>query len=172
MKQYWLKQSREKNVQQLSLISRRGIAMKYCPLIIQTLRITCVRYILNLISKTQQSLLIWIYSICQGMPLKIVIGRWNKKDDVKLDTPKYVLKRRIRRLKSSVIITHESICSDHDVRDPSRLHEKFVIVPADKASINYTFACNKCMYYGGILIEELELNPDTQWLNLTDIAAS
>ena len=73
--------------------------------------------------------------------------RWAKKEDVEVDTLSEwiksiadVLKRRIRRLKHSVNTRHESIFSDPDVvRELSRLHENFVIAPADKASNNYTF---------------------------------
>ena len=46
---------------------------------------------------------------------------------------------------------------DHDVvTELSQLHEKFVIVPADKASNNYTFVCKK--YYVDILIEGFGLH--------------
>ena len=84
-----------------------------------------------------------------------------------------VLKRRIRRLKRSVNTRHESIfCDPEVVRELSRLRENFVIVPADKASNNYTFVCKK--YYVSILIEELELNslPRNPTYNLTDFSAS
>ena len=55
-----------------------------------------------------------------------------------------VLKRRIRLLKHSVNTRHESIFSDPDVvTELSRLHENFVIVPADKASNSYTVECKK-----------------------------
>ena len=51
-----------------------------------------------------------------------------------------VIKRWIRRLKHPVNTRHEPIFSDPDVvRELSRLDENFVIVPADKASNNYTF---------------------------------
>ena len=77
--------------------------------------------------------------------------RWAKKEDVELDTLSEwinsignVLKRIIRRLKHSVNTRHESIFSDPDVvTELSRLHENFVIVPADKASNNYTFVCKR-----------------------------
>ena len=97
--------------------------------------------------------------------------RWAKKEDVEVDTN--VLKRRIRRLKRSVNTRHESIfCDPEVVRELSRLHENFVIVPADKASNNYTFVCKK--YYVSILIEELGLNslPGNPIYNLTDFSAS
>ena len=66
--------------------------------------------------------------------------RWAKKEDVEVDTLSEwiksiadVLKRRIRRLKHSVNTRHESIFSDPDVvRELSRLHENFVIVPQTK----------------------------------------
>ena len=84
-----------------------------------------------------------------------------------------ILKRRIRRLKHSVNTRHESIFSDPDVvRELSRLHENFVIVPADKASNNYTFVCKR--HYVSILSEELGLNslPGNPTYNLTDLSAS
>ena len=106
--------------------------------------------------------------------------RWAKKEDVEVDTLSEwiksiadVLKHRIRRLKHSVNTRHESIFSDPDVvRELSRLHENFVIVPADKASNNYTFVCKR--HYVRILSEELGLNslPGNPTYNLTDFSAS
>ena len=103
-----------------------------------------------------------------------------KKEDVEVDTLSewiksiaVVLKRRIRRLKHSVNTRHESIFSDPDVvRELSRLHENFVIVPADKASNNFTFVCKR--HYVRILAEELGLNslPGNPTYNLTDFSAS
>ena len=77
--------------------------------------------------------------------------RWAKKEEVEVDTLSVlvksivdVLKPRIRRLKRSVNIRHESIfCDPEVVRELSRLHENFVIVPADKTSNYYTFVCKK-----------------------------
>ena len=63
--------------------------------------------------------------------------------------------------------------SDPDVvTELSRLHENFVIVPADKASNNYTFVCKR--YYVDILLEELGLHllPGNPTYNLTDCSAS
>ena len=106
--------------------------------------------------------------------------RWAKKEDVEVDTLSEwiksitdVLKRRNRRLKHSVNTRHESIFSDPDVvRELSRLHENFVIVPADKASNNYTFVCKR--HYVSILSEELGLNSlsGNPTYNLTDLSAS
>ena len=92
--------------------------------------------------------------------------QWATKEDVELDTLSEwiksigdVVKRRIQRLKHSVNTRSESIFRDPVVvHELSRLHENFVIVPADKASNNYTFVCKK--HYVDILIEEL-------WLHLT-----
>ena len=58
------------------------------------------------------------------------------------------------------------------VTELSRLNENFVIVPADKASNNYTFVCKR--YYIDILIEELGLYllPGDPTYNLTDFSAS
>ena len=76
-------------------------------------------------------------------------------------------------LKHSVNTRHESILSDPDVvNELSRLHENFVIVPADKASNSYNFVCKS--YYVDILIEELVLHllPGNPTYNLTDFSAS
>ena len=106
--------------------------------------------------------------------------RWAKKEDVEVDTLSEwiksiadVVKRRIRRLEHSVNTRYESIFSDPDlVRELSRLHENFVIVPAEKASNNYTFVCKR--HYVSILSEELGLNslPGNHTYNLTDFSAS
>ena len=101
--------------------------------------------------------------------------QWAKKEDVELDTLSEwiksigeVVKRRIRRLKHFVNTRSESIFRDPDVvRELSRLHENFVIVPADKASNNYTFVCKS--HYVDILIEKLGLHspPGNPTYNLT-----
>ena len=106
--------------------------------------------------------------------------QWAKKEDVELDTlSKWiksigeVLKRRIRRLKHSVNTRAEYIFRDPDVvRELSRLHENFVIVPADKASNNYTFVCKR--HYFDILIEELGLHslPGNPTYNMTIFSVS
>ena len=90
--------------------------------------------------------------------------RWAKKEDVEVDTISEwiksisdVLKHKMRRLKHSVNTRHESISSDPDVvRELFRLHENFVIVPADKASNNYTYVCKR--HYISILTQELGLD--------------
>ena len=122
---------------------------------------------------TKTSTLSWMHA-------KRTPDDWAKKEDVELDTLSEwiksigdVLKRRIRRLKHSINARHESIFSDPDVvTELSRLHENFVIAPADKASNNYTFVCKR--YYVNILIEELGLHllPENPTYNLTDFSAS
>ena len=77
-----------------------------------------------------------------------------------------VLERRIQRLKS-IKIRHESIFNDPNVvRELIRLHESFVIVPADKVSNNCIFVCKK--YCVVIPIEEpgLHLLPGNHTYNL------
>ena len=108
------------------------------------------------------------------------VRRWARKEDVEVNILSEwvksiadVLKRRIRRLKRSVNTRHESIfCDPEVVRELSRLHENFVIVPADTASNNYACVCRK--YYASILIEELGLNslPGNPTYNLLDFSAS
>ena len=105
--------------------------------------------------------------------------RWAMKEDVEVDTLSEwiksiadLLKRRIARLKHSDNTRHESIFCDPEVaRELSCLHENFVIVPADKASNNYTFVCKR--YYVRILIGELGLNSLTgnPTYNLADFSA-
>ena len=106
--------------------------------------------------------------------------QWARKEDVELDTLSKLImsigeleKPRLRRLKHSVITRSESIFRDPDVvHELSRLHENFVIVPADRASNNYTYVCKK--HYIDILIEELGLHsrPGNHTYNLTDLSAS
>ena len=85
-----------------------------------------------------------------------------------------VVKRTIRRLEHSVNTRSESILVTlmSSVSFSVSIHSNFVIVPADKASNNYTFVCKR--HYVDILIEELGLrsrhgNPT---YNLTDFSAS
>ena len=84
-----------------------------------------------------------------------------------------VLMRRIRRLQHSVNTSHESIfCYPDVVRGLSRLHENLVIVPADKASYNYTFVFKR--HYVSIWAVEPGLNsfPGNPIYYLTDYSAS
>ena len=106
--------------------------------------------------------------------------QWSKKEAVELDTLSEwiksigdVVKRRIQRLKHSGNTRSKSIFRDPDVvRELSRLHENFVIVPADKTSDNYTFVCKK--HYVDVMIEELGLHSlsGNPTYNLTGLSAS
>ena len=110
---------------------------------------------------------------------EVYARQWAKKEDVELDTLSEwiesigeVIKRRLRRLKHSVNTRSRSIFRDLDVvRELSRLHKNFVIVPADSASNNYTFVCKR--HYVDILIEELGLHslPGNHTYHLTDFSA-
>ena len=76
-------------------------------------------------------------------------------------------------MKRSVNNRHESIyCDPRVTRELSRLHENFAMVPAEKASNNYTFVCKR--YYVSILIEDLGLNslPGNPTYTLIDLSAS
>ena len=94
-------------------------------------------------------------SKCSTKPLSILLTKLLT--HIKQGLQKYCETAYSRSLKHSINTRHESIFSDPDVvTELSRLHENFVIVPADKASNNYTFVCKR--YYADILIEELGLH--------------
>ena len=68
-----------------------------------------------------------------------------------------LVKRRIGHLRNSMSTKYVSIFKDPDVNSElSKLHDKFIFVPADKASNNIVFVCKK--YYFQCLIQELGLN--------------
>ena len=55
---------------------------------------------------------------------------------------------------------HESVFDDPDVAaELAEIHEKFVIVPADKASSNIVFVCKT--HYMNCLMEQLSMNTMT-----------
>ena len=91
---------------------------------------------------------------------------WAKQEDVELDTlsewvksVKHLLKRRIYMVSRSVNTKHDSIFDDEIVsRQLADLHDRFVIVPADKASNNVVFICKT--YYYSCLQKELIDNND------------
>ena len=90
--------------------------------------------------------------------------RWTKREEVELDTLSEwlksissLLKKRIRRLSRSFRNRHHSVFRDPNVvKELSRIHENFIVVPADKAANNYTFVCKA--YYIKCLMEELGLH--------------
>ena len=91
---------------------------------------------------------------------------WAKQEDVELDTLsewvksiKHQLKRRIYMVSRSVNTKPISIFDDEVVsRHLADLHDRFVIVPADKASNNVVFICKT--YYYSCLQKELVDNND------------
>ena len=91
---------------------------------------------------------------------------WVKQEDVELDTlsewvksVKHLLKHRIYKVSRSVYTKPESILDDGIVsRQLADLHDRFVIVPADKASNNVVFICRT--YYYSCLQKELIDNND------------
>jgi hypothetical protein len=90
--------------------------------------------------------------------------RWAKRENEELDTLsewvksiRGMLKSRIRNIKFKVRTIYLSVFSKPEVRNElERLHEEFVLVPADKASNNIVFVC-KAHYYNCIL-NELDIN--------------
>ena len=89
---------------------------------------------------------------------------WAKREEVEADTLSEWVKTirsfinaRIRRLKRKMSCNVKSVLKDPAVaKCLSDLHEKFVIVPADKASNNIVFVCK--YYYYLCLIDELGIN--------------
>ena len=56
---------------------------------------------------------------------------------------------------------HESVFDDPDVAaELAEIHEKFVVVPADKASNNIVFVCKT--HYINCLMEELDMSTMTE----------
>ena len=84
--------------------------------------------------------------------------RWAKKEDEEVDTlsewVKSVMSLVNRPFNRTVSRRHESVFDDPDVAaELAEIHEKFVIVPADKASNNIVFVCET--HYINCLMEEL-----------------
>ena len=75
--------------------------------------------------------------------------RWAKKKDVEVDTLSEWVKsvmslvnRRVSVLSRTMSRRHESVFDDPDIAaELAEIHEKFVVVPADKASNNIVFVC-------------------------------
>ena len=112
-----------------------------------------------------------MWRVCQTVVKERRSRRWHSLEVDQVDPRR--LKHRIRRLKHSINTRHECIFSYIDVvRELSRLHEHFVIVPTDKASNNFTFVCKR--HYVNISATELGFNslPGYHTYNLTDFSAS
>jgi hypothetical protein len=90
--------------------------------------------------------------------------RWAKREKEELDTLsewvesiKGMLKSRIRNIKSKVRTIYPSVFSKPEVRNElERLHEEFVLVPADKATKNIVFVCKS--HYCNCILNELGIN--------------
>ena len=75
--------------------------------------------------------------------------RWAKKEDVEVDTLSgwvksvmSLINKRVSVLSRTMSRRHESVVDDPDVvAELAEIHEKFVVVPADKASNNIVFVC-------------------------------
>ena len=101
---------------------------------------------------------------------------WAKQEDVELDTlsewvksVKHLLKRRIYMVSMSVNTKPDSIFDDEIVsRQLADLHDRFVIVPADKASNNVVFIC-KTYYYSCLQKELIDNNGTVLILVLTNV---
>ena len=92
--------------------------------------------------------------------------RWTKNDDVEVDTlsewVKLVMSLVNRRVSVSRTMSrrHESVFDDQDVAaELAEIHEKFVVVPANKASNNIVFVCKT--NYINCLMEELGMSTMT-----------
>ena len=90
--------------------------------------------------------------------------QWSKREQVDLKhlsewkgQIKELVVERISSLKEKIRSPKQKILSDHDVKDTlRRLHDDFVLVPADKAANNVIVVCRK--YYMETLIKELGIN--------------
>jgi hypothetical protein len=75
-------------------------------------------------------------------------------------TIRSLVQGRIHKLKNCVNSRPKSVFKDQEaVKCLSSLHDKYVIVPVDKASNNIVFVCKS--YYFECLIKELGINSNT-----------
>ena len=81
--------------------------------------------------------------------------QWSKGEQV---DPKHLSEwKRISTLKEKLQSAKQKILNDPDVKDTlTRLHDDFVLVPADKAANNVTVVCKK--YHIETLIKDLGIN--------------
>ena len=95
------------------------------------------------------------------------VRRWAEKKDVEVDTLSEWVKsvmslvnRRVSVLSRAMSRRHESSFDDPDVAaELAKIHEKFVVVPADKASNNNVFVFKT--HYITCLMEELGMSTMT-----------
>ena len=92
------------------------------------------------------------------------VRRWAKKADMEVDTLSewvksvmYLVNRHVSVLSRTMSRRNESVFDDPDVAaELAGIHEKFVVVPADKASNNIVFVCKThCI---NCLMEELGMS--------------
>ena len=89
---------------------------------------------------------------------------WAKREKVQLDTLsewvkaiRSLVQRRIHKLKNCVNARPKSVFKDKEaMKCLSSIHDKYVVVPADKASNNIVFVCKS--YYYECLVKELGIN--------------
>ena len=71
-----------------------------------------------------------------------------------------LVNRRVSVLSRTISRRHQSVFDDQDVAaELAEIHEKFVVVPADKASHNIVFVCKT--HYINCLMEELGMSTMT-----------
>ena len=86
---------------------------------------------------------------------------WAKQEEVEVDTLsewvksiKTLIKRRLYMLSKTMSTKTQSVFADHEVNNTlNSLHDKYVVVPADKAANNVVFICKS--YYYQCLVREL-----------------
>ena len=96
--------------------------------------------------------------------IDLYVEQWSKREQVDLkylsewkDQIKDLVLERISSLKEKIRSPKQKILSDPDMKDTlRRLHDDFVLVPADKAANNVIVMCKK--YYIETLIKELGIN--------------
>ena len=103
-------------------------------------------------------------------------SKWEQVDLIYLsewkDQMKELVVERISSSKEKIQSPKQKILSDPDVKDTlRRLHDDFVLVPADKAANNVIVVCKK--YYNKTSIKELGINttnisPNSTYIPSTD----
>ena len=100
--------------------------------------------------------------------------QWSKREQVDLknlsewkDQIKELVVERISSLKEKIRLPKQKILSDPDVKDTlRRLHDDFVLVPADKAANNVIVVYKQ--YHIETLIKELGISPNSTYIPSTD----
>ena len=111
--------------------------------------------------------------------IDLYVEQWSKREQVDLkylsewkDQIKELVVEHISSLKEKIRSPKQKILSDPNVKDTlRRLHDDFVLVPADKAANNVIAVCKK--YYIETLIKELGINtthisPNSTYIPSTD----